>query len=236
MLNGKERLRYSRHLALPEFTEFDQLTLKNSKVLVIGAGGIGSPLILYLVAAGIGTIGIVEFDKVHLSNLQRQILFNENDIGKLKTDVIKNRLIKINGNVKFDIYNERFNEELADIIIPKYDIVVGATDNSESRFIIDDYCKKHQKVFINGSLKDYECQIAVFTYINGITYREIFGNSDNETGREENGVFGPLAGVAGCIMAAEVIKILLNKGNTLKNKLLRFDMFKMNWEVFNLGI
>jgi len=235
MLNGREKLRYSRHLSLPEFNEFDQLTLKHSKVLVVGAGGIGSPLILYLVAAGIGTIGIVEYDKVHLSNLQRQILYNENDTGKLKTEVIKNRLIKINGNVKYDIYNERFNEELADIIVPRYDIVIGATDNYESRYIIDKYCKKYNKVFVNGSIKNYECQISVFTYSNNFSYSEVFGETDNEYETKENGVFGPIAGVAGCIMAGEVIKILINKGNTLKNKLLRFDMFKMTWEIFNLG-
>jgi len=234
MLNDRERLRYSRHLLLPEFTEFDQLKLRNSKVLVVGAGGIGSPLIMYLAASGIGTIGIVEYDKVHISNLHRQILYNENDIKKLKTEVIKNRLIKINSNVKLDIYNERLSEELANIIIPKYDVVVGATDNFESRHIIDDYCKKYEKIFINGSVKNYECQITIFTYDNKLSYKEIFGKTDNETGKEDIGVFGPLAGIAGCLMAGEVIKILTNKSNTLKNKLLRFDILKMNWEIYNL--
>jgi len=226
MLTEKEKNRYHRHLILPEFGEKAQLKLKAAKVLVVGAGGLGSPVLTYLAAAGVGQIGIIEKDVVDETNLQRQILYSTSDIGKPKSLMAKERLSSLNPNVQISLYNDWLTEENAEKIISDYDLVVDCPDNLQTRFLVSDATSKLGKPHIFGAIRQYDGQVAVFNMKPGNTYRKLFVDipEDFSTEESEKGVLGVLPGTIGCIMANETIKVITGTGITLSGKLLMIDI------------
>jgi adenylyltransferase/sulfurtransferase len=224
--------RYNRQIILPEVGEAGQQKLANAHVLVVGAGGLGSPVLQYLVAAGVGRIGIVDADVVSISNLQRQILFRENQLGLPKVEQAKETLLALNSECRLDTYACRLTEENAESLINQYDIVVGATDNFASRLLIDRYSKRLGKPFVHGSICEFSGQVAVFNYKGSMSYADLFPDQPDES-TLPLGVIGVLPGVIGTLQATEVIKIILGVGEVLANKLLLYDLLKAETRVVN---
>lgn len=225
MLSEKEKERYSRHLALEEVGEQGQEKLRDSKILVVGAGGLGSPVLLYLVAAGVGHIGIMDDDVVSESNLQRQVLYDSHCVGEAKVKVAVRKLQALNPHIRFVPYQQRLNVENAREIIGEYDVVVDATDNLLSRYVINDACVECGKPFVYGSICEFDGQVSVFNYNNGPTYRDLYEYHPGiKDFKQPLGVIGALPGVVGSIQAAEAIKIVLGSENTLSGKLLLINL------------
>lgn len=221
ILSSRETRRYAKQIMLPEIGLEGQEKLKKSKVLVIGAGGLGSPVLQYLTAAGIGMIGIAEFDTVDETNLQRQILYGTRDVGKLKSDIAKNHLNYLNPFVKLERYNLKFDISNSLGIVKQYDIVVDATDNIESRYIINDACVILERTMVHGAIYGYEGIISVFNYNNGATYRCYNPQKDDNFRNpmpKDVGLFGVLPGIVGTYMANEVIKVITGTGEILQGK------------------
>ncbi|MDP6908257.1 MAG: HesA/MoeB/ThiF family protein [Flavobacteriales bacterium] len=215
-------MRYARHISLSEIGEVGQQKLLNSRILVIGAGGLGCPALQYLAAAGIGTLGIIDGDVVDESNLQRQILFNTADVGKKKVDAARSRLSAMNPDLSIEVYPENLVAENALKIISNYDLVIDGTDNFATRFLVNDACVKLGKPFVYGAIHKFEGQISVFNYKDGPTYRCLFPEppSQNQIPNcSEVGVLGVLPGIIGSYQAAEAMKILLGIGEPLSGKL-----------------
>lgn len=233
MLTPKQTEKYNRHIIIPEIGEQGQEKIKNARILVIGAGGLGCPILQYLTAAGVGTIGVVDGDTVSYSNLQRQILFYEEDLDKPKAQNACDKLRRQNPEVSFKIYNAFLNEELAEQIFPDYDMVIGATDNFPSRYIIDTYTKKLGIPFIHGSILEFEGQVSVFNYKGGPSYEDIFPDP-TDVSELPLGVMGILPGIVGNIMAAEALKIVLEIGDVLSGKLLLYNM--LDQKIITLSI
>lgn len=227
MLDQDELNRYSRHILLSEIGISGQEKLKLAKVLVIGAGGLGCPVLQYLTAAGVGTLGIVDFDKVDASNLQRQILYAVDDIGKSKVDCAVHRLSGQNPHIHFVSYNAQLSNQNALEIIKNYDIVIDGTDNFPTRYLVNDACVLMNKPLIYGSINKFEGQVSVFNYSNnknekGPTYRCLFPNppaSADVPNCSEAGVLGVLPGIVGTLQANEAIKIITGIGEVLSGKL-----------------
>jgi len=223
--------RYSRHLIIPEFNIEGQRSLKRAKVLVVGCGGLGSPLLLYLAAAGVGNIGIVDFDIVDESNLQRQVLFDINDVGKPKVESAKERILALNPHINVITYNEKLSSQNALDIIEKYDLVADGTDNFATRYLVNDACVLLGKPNVYASIYQFEGQVSVFNYTNkdgilGPNYRDLFPNPPPPglvPSCAEGGVIGVLPGIVGSLQANEVIKILAGVGETLSGRLFLFD-------------
>ncbi len=215
-------MRYARHIALDEVGESGQQKLMNAKVLVIGAGGLGCPALQYLVAAGVGTIGIVDGDTVNESNLQRQILFATSDVGRLKVEAAKERLNGLNPAISIAIYPENLSAENALEIIRDYDLVMDGTDNFAARYLVNDACVKLNKAFVYGAIHKFEGQVSVFNFNGGPTYRCLFPENPQQSqipNCAEVGVLGVLPGVIGTLQATEVIKLILGIGEPLSGKL-----------------
>jgi adenylyltransferase/sulfurtransferase len=239
MLNKAEKIRYARHIILPEIGEKGQVRLKNAKVLVVGAGGLGCPVLQYLVAAGIGKIGIIDNDVVEESNLQRQVLFSAEDIGKNKAKLAAEKLEKQNPFVQFEIFSERLTHENALSILGDYDIVVDGSDNFPTRYLVNDACVMLVKPLVFGSIFKFEGQVSVFNYQDGPTYRCLYAEppADGEVPNcAEIGVIGVLPGICGTLMANEVIKIITGVGKVLKGVLLSFDALTMNFDHFQFSL
>lgn len=236
MLTNDEKYRYSRHILLNEVGEAGQLKLKQAKILVIGAGGLGCPILQYLVAAGVGTIGVVDYDVVEESNLQRQILFTVNDIGKNKAQVAKEKLIKNNPHIIIKAYSDKLNPKNALNIFQDYDIVVDGTDNFSTRYLINDACVISNKPLVYGAIYKFQGQVAVFNYNNGPTYRCLFPEppQSNIPNCSEIGVLGVLPGVIGALQASEVIKLILGLGNLLSGKILINNILDSSTSVLTL--
>ncbi len=213
--------RYQRHLALPGIGWEGQQKLRRAKVLVVGAGGLGCPVLQYLTAAGVGNIGIVDDDVVSLSNLQRQVLYNTGSIGRKKVEVAQEMLQALNPDVAYQLYPEKLTEANALVIIGLYDCVVDCTDNLAARYVINDACVQAGKPFVYGSIHQFEGQVSVFNYQNGPTYRCVF---DEGTAEPPNcadlGVLGVLPGIIGAYQALETIKLIMDVGELLSGKLL----------------
>jgi adenylyltransferase/sulfurtransferase len=244
-LSRDEISRYSRHLILPEVTLEGQKKLKGASVLVIGAGGLGAPVSMYLAAAGIGRMGILDFDVVDSSNLQRQILFSTADVGRLKVEAAADRLRALNPFVKIETYNERFSSENAMRIVEPYDIVIDGTDNFPTRYCTNDACVMLKKPNVYGSIFRFEGQATVFDPrpgkgLNGKAgpcYRCLYPEPPPPgmvPSCAEGGVLGILPGVVGCIQATEAIKLILGQGDTLTGRLLRFNALEMSFKTFKL--
>jgi molybdopterin/thiamine biosynthesis adenylyltransferase/rhodanese-related sulfurtransferase len=226
-----ERRRYARHFSLKDVGEEGQKRLKKAKVLCIGAGGLGSPLLLYLAAAGVGEIGICDFDLVSESNLQRQILFSKDDIGKSKSETAKARLIDLNPHIKYNLHNEKLTSENALFIFEKYDIIADGSDNFPTRYLVNDACVLTRKPCVFGAVSRFEGQISVFNLKRedktfGPNYRDIFPEPPapgTVLNCEEAGVLGVLPGIIGSMQANEVIKIITEIGESLDGRLFLFD-------------
>ena len=228
--------RYNRHHILKEIGVNGQQKLLNSSVLIVGVGGLGSPIALYLVAAGVGTIGLIDNDVVSITNLQRQILYTENDIGQSKTECAKKRLQALNSNVKINIYNTRLDSGNAEKIIVNYDIVIDGCDNYETRYVIDDMCSKLCKPYIYGAIGEFTGQVAVFNYDGGKRYRDLYPDEKSlcSMPKKTIGVVGSVPGVIGTIQANEAIKVITNCDGILKNKLYIINLLTMDSQVINL--
>ncbi|HLP03884.1 MAG TPA: HesA/MoeB/ThiF family protein [Paludibacter sp.] len=225
MLSQSEKERYNRHIIMHGFGEEGQAKLKNAKVLVVGAGGLGCPVMQYLVAAGVGTIGIVDGDVVSLSNLQRQVLYTESEVGQSKAGLSGAKMKQLNSAVDIHVYNRYLTSDFADELFPGYDVVVGCTDNYESRHIIDANSKRHNIPFVHGSICGFEGQLCVFNYNNSYSYADIFG-SEPANLSSPVGVVGAIPGIIGSMMAMETIKIVTGIGQVLANRLLLYDALK----------
>jgi len=229
---SKEELeRYSRHLIIPEFNIEGQRKLKNAKVLIIGSGGLGSPLLLYLTAAGVGTIGIVDFDVVDETNLQRQVLFSVDDVGQSKASSAIKRLKGLNPHVNFIEHNTRFTSENALEILSQYDVVADGTDNFPTRYLVNDASVILQKPNVYASIFRFEGQVSVFNYTDkngnvGPNYRDLFPTPPPPglvPSCAEGGVIGVLPGIIGSLQANEVIKVITGVGEPLSGRLFLFD-------------
>ena len=231
-LSDNELRRYARHLVLPEVGEEGQKLFKASRVLIIGAGGLGSPLGLYLAAAGVGKIGIIDFDLVNFSNLQRQVLFTENEVGKPKAEIAKERLHEINSRISIKAYNEKLTYKNAIDIIKDYDIVADGSDNFSAKYLVNDACVLLGKPLVYGSVLRFEGQASVFNAKDGPCYRCLFPeppDADNVLSCEEVGVLGVLPGIIGSIQANEIIKLIIGKGELLTGRLLMLNSMEMKF-------
>jgi len=229
-LTDKEEKHYNRHLILDEIGLLGQLKLKQAKVLVVGAGGLGCPVLQYLTAAGVGTIGMIDDDIVSVSNLQRQILYTYDDIGKSKVISAVKHLSKLNPFVHFLTYQEKLTRENAVKLFAEFDIIVDGTDNFPTRYLCNDAAILAKKPLVFGAIYKFEGQVSVFNYKNGPTYRCLYPNSPkpNEVPNcSEIGVLGVLPGIIGSLQANEVLKIICDLGDLLTGKLLTFDALRM---------
>ena len=236
-LNKEEIERYSRHIILPEVGLEGQKKLKAASVICVGTGGLGSPLLLYLAAAGIGNIGIVDFDIVESSNLQRQIIHGASWVGKLKIESAKNRILEINPTCQVDLYKNRFSSENAIQILKPYDVVVDGTDNFPTRYLTNDACFLLNKPNIYGSIFRFEGQTTVFNYQGGPNYRDLFPEPPPPgmvPSCAEGGVLGVLPGIIGTIQATETIKVILGSNNTLSGRLLLYNAWDMTFKELKL--
>jgi len=236
-LSQDQIARYSRHLLLPEVGVEGQEKLCSAKVLCIGTGGLGSPLGLYLAAAGIGKLGLVDFDVVDQSNLQRQVMHGESTVGKLKVDSAKNRLADINSDVEVVTYNIRLSSENAMEVFKDYDIIVDGTDNFPTRYLANDAAVLLGKPYIYGCILRFEGQASVFYSKEGPCYRCLYPEPPPPglvPSCAEGGVLGILPGVIGLIQATEVVKIILDKGDTLVGRLMLFDALGMKFREMKL--
>lgn len=229
--------RYSRHLILPEVGLEGQKRLKAASVLCIGTGGLGSPLLLYLAAAGIGRIGIVDFDVVDTSNLQRQVIHGTSWVGKPKIESAKNRIHEINPHCQVDLYETRLSSENALDIIRPYDIVVDGTDNFPTRYLVNDACVLLDKPNVYGSIFRFEGQATVFNYEGGPNYRDLYPEPPPPgmvPSCAEGGVLGILPGMIGIIQATETVKIILGNGTTLSGRLVLYNALDMKFRELKL--
>lgn len=226
MLTDNERHRYSRHLLLDKVGINGQEKLKQAKVLVIGAGGLGCPVLMYLTAAGVGTIGVIDFDTVDETNLQRQVLFNVNDIGKNKALAAKEKLIAQNPYINLIAYSEKLTNQNVLELFAKYDIIVDGTDNFSTRYLVNDACVINNKPLVYGAIFKFEGQVTVFNLNNGPTYRCLFPSPPTPgsvPSCSDVGVLGVLPGIIGMQQANEVLKIILGIGNVLSEKMLVYN-------------
>ena len=236
-LSEPERQRYHRHLSLPEVGDQGQRRLKAARVLVVGAGGLGSPLAMYLAAAGVGHLGIVDFDVVDVSNLQRQILHGTKDVGRAKVDSARDHLRDLNPCISVETYAARFSVANARTLVVGYDLVVDGTDNFASRYLINDACVLLGRPNVHGSIYRFEGQVSVFAAKGGPCYRCLYPEPPPPgvvPSCAEAGVLGVLPGIIGAIQAAESIKLLLGIGSPLVGRLLAFDALAMRFRELTL--
>lgn len=236
-LTNDEIARYSRHLILDEVGMEGQRKIKGGSVLCIGTGGLGSPLLLYLAAAGVGRIGIVDFDVVDESNLQRQVIHGTSSVGKPKVVSAAERIRDINPNVQIDIFEEPLNSENALEILKPYDVIVDGTDNFPTRYLVNDACVILGKPNVYGSIFKFEGQASVFNYKGGPNYRDLYPEPPPPglvPSCAEGGVLGILPAVIGSIQATETLKILLGVGTTLSGRLMLYDALNMRFRELKL--
>jgi adenylyltransferase/sulfurtransferase len=236
-LSKDEILRYSRHLIMPEVGMEGQLKLKQAKVLCIGAGGLGSPLALYLGAAGVGKLGLVDFDVVDFTNLQRQVIHGTSDVGRAKLDSARDTLLEINPNVEIETYETRLSSDNALDIFRDYDIVADGTDNFPTRYLVNDACVLLGKPNVYASIFRFEGQASIFYAEEGPCYRCLYPEPPPPglvPSCAEGGVLGVLPGIMGCIQAMETIKLILGRGEPLIGRLLLFDALSMKFRELKL--
>lgn len=237
-LSQEELIRYSRHISLDEIGKDGQLTLKSSKVLCVGIGGLGNPALLYLVAAGVGTIGLIDHDVVQPTNLQRQVLYTDSNIGQSKVSVAKATLQQRNPYVNILTFEEKLSKENANNIISKFDVVIDCTDNFMARYLINDVCCSLSKPNVFASIFQFEGQSSVFCTQDGPCYRCLYPEPPSlsmSPSCTEAGVLGVLPGIMGLIQATETIKYILKLGDTLIGKLLNYNALEMNFQKYKIN-
>lgn len=233
MLSKSEVEHYSRHILLPNVGRQGQEKLKASKVLIIGTGGLGSPIAMYLAAAGVGTLGLIDFDTVEESNLQRQIVHGYKTIGLLKVDSAKQNLLNINKHLKINTYPVALDLDNAFDLIEAYDLVIDGSDNFSTRYLVNDACVLLNKPLVSGSIHQFDGQISVFNYLDGPCYRCAFPSSppsELSPNCSAGGVIGVLPGIVGTIQSAEALKIILGLGESLSGKLLMINALTMGFK------
>lgn len=238
-LSADQRNRYSRHLLLPEVGEHGQQKLLEAKVLLLGAGGLGSPAALYLAAAGVGTIGIIDMDVVDESNLQRQILHNQERIGERKVDSARTTLTAMNPDIEIITYDTRLGADNILDILPGFDVVIDGADNFPSRYLLNDASVKLGIPVVHGSIFRFEGQVTVFDPQHGPTYRDLLPEApppELAPSCSEAGVLGVLPGIIGSIQALEAIKLILDLGDSMRGRLLAFDALEMSFREYKLNV
>lgn len=231
MISINNFLRYNRQMMLPEIDEEGQEKILNSKVLVIGAGGLGCPVLQYLSAAGVGTIGIIDFDIVELHNLHRQILYNEGQIGLSKAMSAKTVLEQLNPSTHYIVFDEKLTAQNCKNILGDFDIIIDGSDNFSTRYLVNDECVNIGRPLVYGSIFKFEGQIAVFNHNEGKNLRDLFPeppNPDDVPNCSLNGVLGSLPGIIGTMMAHETLKLIVGL-NVLHNELVLFDTLNLNF-------
>ena len=227
-LNFKDFKRFEKQIILKKIGVSGQKRIKNSKVLIVGMGGLGCPLLTYLASAGVGNIGIVDHDKVELSNLNRQTLFNLSDIGKFKVIQAKIKIDKIQKSIKVKTFKEKIEKKNVRKIFKNYEIICDGTDNFDTRYLINDECKKSKKILISAAISKFDGQLFKFNFTkNTPCFRCFMPNKpDQEVNCGSEGIFSPIAGILGSLQASEVLKSILNLSNQLINSVLIFDALK----------
>ena len=226
--------RYSRQIMLGEIGIEGQRKLAGASVLLVGAGGLGSAIALYLTGAGIGRLGIVDGDTVSESNLQRQVLYTEQEVGQPKSDCARRRLQALSSATQIDVYPFFLTRENALPVIRQYDIVVDGCDNYATRYLLDDCCREAGIPYVYGSIGEFRGQVSVFNYRGGMHYRDLFPDEQGQTSQPKTvgGVLGVVPGIVGAAEAAEVIKIVTGCGEPLRNKLFTIDVLTMQTDIF----
>ena len=236
-MNNEQLTRYSRHIMLPQLDYEGQLKLTESRALIIGAGGLGSPVAMYLASSGIGHLVIVDFDHIELSNLQRQLLHGTSDIGKSKVESAKDTLTELNPEIKITIINKQLEEDELREEVKLADVVLETTDNFKSRFLLNRLCVQERKPLVSGSVIRFEGQLSVFRSDKDDSpcYHCLYKESD-ELGEtcSQNGVLAPVVGIIGSIQATEAIKVLTGLGTDLSGRLVMFDALTMEWRELKL--
>ncbi len=225
-LSNEDLARFTRHYSLPEIGYEGQEKLKNARVLVIGAGGLGSPLLIYLAAAGIGTIGIVDDDSVSTSNLQRQVLYNTAEVGLKKVDIASQKLKVLYPEIEIQLFDWRLDEGNIEGLFQEYDVIADCTDNYKTRALIGQFSAKLKKPLAFASVLNYEGQLTVFNFQGGPSYSDLFPNIPKDGIYKENeiGLLGVLPGITGTLQANEIIKIITGYGEVISGKLLVFNI------------
>lgn len=242
LFTKEELARYNRHIIIPGFGMEAQMKLKHAKVLIIGSGGLGSPALLYLAAAGVGTLGIVDFDVVDDSNLQRQVLFGTDSIGKPKVEAARERLMSLNPHLKIVLHNTHINSSNALEIINDYDVVADGTDNFPTRYLVNDACLLLDKPNVYASIFQFDGQVSVFNYVDangerGPNYRDLYPTPPPPglvPSCAEGGVLGVLPGIIGSLQALEVIKVITGVGETLSGRFFTFDALQFETRTFKI--
>ena len=237
-LTKEESIRYNRQLIIPGIGECGQEELRNAAVVVIGAGGLGSPVLIYLAAAGVGTLGIVDADEVHMSNLQRQVLYVTEDITRLKAEAAAERISHLNPLITVRTHPVRFSEENAAELLRGYDIAVDCTDNFASRYLLSDATCVAGIPMVYGAVSQFMGQVSVFNYMGGPSYRDLYPEetrTEADVSPSEVGVIGALPGIIGSFQACEVIKIITGAGEILSGRLLQVDALNLRYEIISLG-
>ncbi len=227
--------RYSRQVMLPEIGEEGQRRLLEASVLIVGLGGLGSPVALYLTGAGIGRLGLCDNDVVSISNLHRQILYSENTEGKPKAHIASARLSELSSHTKFELWEEGLTPVNAQDIISRYDIIIDCTDNHKTRYLIDETCARLGKTWIHGAIGNFDGRVSTFTP-GGPRYSDLYSDIEVliDAPKSAGGVIGPLPGIVGCIEATEAIKLICGFGETLSGKILTVDLKNLQFNVFDL--
>jgi len=239
MLNSEEKTYYHRHLILNGFREEAQIRLKKASVLVIGAGGLGCPLLQYITAAGVGHITIIDDDVISINNLHRQVLYNVNDVGSLKATVAKEKLSQQNPNIIIHAIVDSFNTGNAIDLVGKHDLVIDGSDNFVTRYIVNDACVINKKPFVSGAIYTFSGQVSVFNHNGGATYRCLYPEPPlpyEMTSCSETGVLGVLPAIIGSLMANEAIKLITGIGETLSGRLLTYDALTNSFNTFNISL
>lgn len=230
--------RFEKQIILKNIGLAGQKKIQSGNVLIIGIGGLGCPLTTYLAASGIGKIGIVDFDKIEISNLNRQVLFNENDIGKFKISQAKKVITKLNKDLKLVLFKSKVTKKNIKKICDKFDIICDGTDNYNTRYLINDYCRKEKKILITSAISKFDGQIMKFNFKKkGPCYRCFMPNPPDEKNNcQTEGIFSPVAGIMGSLQANEVLKTILNTKDDLTNKLLIFNSLKTEFRKSTISI
>lgn len=231
-LSDSEYQLYSRHILLKNIGVNGQIRMKKAKILCIGAGGLASSSLMYLAAAGVGSIGIIDDDKIELSNLQRQILYTYNDLEAYKVNIAKNKIKSLNPFCHVSIYNEKLNCDNVSSIILNYDIILDSTDNLEVRYLISKFCLKYHKVHVYGAVQGFKGQVSVFNYKNGPSYYDLYPEFANEnlTNCIQQGVVGFLPGIVGILQSIEIMKLISGVGEILSGYLLIYDALNISFK------
>tara|TARA_Y100001935_G_scaffold234822_1_gene218355 strand:- start:724 stop:1473 length:750 start_codon:yes stop_codon:yes gene_type:complete len=235
--NLKDFNRFEKQIVLKKVGINGQKKIFSSKVLIIGIGGLGCPLLTYLVASGVGTIGIVDYDKVDISNLNRQTLFVPSDVGKFKVNQAKSKISKMNSKININVFKKKITSKNIESIINKFDIICDGTDNYDTRYLINDQCKKNKKILISAAINKYDGHLYKFDFKKKTSCYRCFmpEKPPNEINCQSEGIFSPVAGVLGSLQANEVLKSILNFKDNLNNQMIIFDSINNNFRKIKLS-